>query len=59
VAVPEYATLGSYDDRDDAIRAALDDLAPGATLTVHEQHCWLATDQICTCTPQTWTNPLD
>jgi hypothetical protein len=55
--VPDYSTLSHHDDQRDAIVAALDDLAPGATLTVHAEHC--AGPERCTCTPQTWTNPLD
>jgi hypothetical protein len=55
--VPEYTTLSSHDDQRDAIVAALDDLAPAATLRVHDQNC--GGPERCTCTPQTWTNPLD
>lgn len=51
--------MDTFDYRDDAIRAALDELEPGCTLTVHEQHCWFGSDNVCTCTPQTWTNPID
>ena len=57
--MPAYTTTGHYDDRDDAIRAALDELEPGATLRVHAEDCWIGPDQICTCQPQCWTNPLD
>lgn len=52
-----YTTTGHYDDQRDATVAALDELEPGATLTVHEQHC--TGPERCRCQPQRWTNPLD
>lgn len=46
-----------YDDKDEAIRAALDELEPGGTLTVHEQYCvtGFMGPGMCSCNPKTWT----
>jgi hypothetical protein len=49
---------GTYDTRDEAIVAALDELQPGGTLYVHQE--WCTTGQVrCTCTPHTWIYPPD
>ncbi len=45
----------TYTDKRDAIVAALDELEPGATLTVHEEDCGLAYIEMCTCFPEKWT----
>lgn len=46
---------GQYESREEAIVAALDELAEGATLTVHSESCRVAATQVCTCRPETWT----
>lgn len=53
---PEHTT-GTYDHQDDAIRAALDELPPGGTLTVHQDDCRRPRTGLCSCEPKTWTNP--
>lgn len=52
------STVSTHRDRDDAIRAALDDLQPGHTLTVHRPDCDGPADA-CTCNPEIWTYPKD
>lgn len=46
---------GEYDSREEAIVAALDELEVGATLIVPAENCRVATTQVCTCQPETWT----
>jgi hypothetical protein len=52
----EYITTGTYDTREEAIVAALDELIePGSQLVVHAQKC---TDpDHCICKPYVWTYP--
>jgi hypothetical protein len=49
---------GTYDTRDEAIVAALDELQSGATLYAHYEGC-NGPGPRCTCYPQTWTYPPD
>lgn len=43
----------TYEDKDTAILAALDEMEEGDTIHVHEAHC--TGPGSCCCTPQTWT----
>lgn len=46
-----------YDDKDDAIKAAITEVEWGSDVVIHEEHCWMGTKvQICTCTPRKWKN---
>ena len=47
-----------FDTSGEAIVAALDELEPGGTLTVHGEGCAAGWD-VCTCTPETWHYPED
>lgn len=49
--------MSDYDDKCEAVRAALDELEPGGQLTVHEEHCILGFigPTTCSCNPITWT----
>lgn len=46
-------TSDEYETRDEAIRAALDELEEGDTIKVHNAGC--AGPDDCDCNPQTWT----
>jgi hypothetical protein len=52
----QYETTGTYDSREEAIVAALDELTePGQQLIVHAIKCIGPDD--CTCKPLVWTYP--
>lgn len=54
---PAHRTGGDeYETLDEAIRAALDELDPGGTLTIHDEHCTSPDGETgCSCVPMVIT----